>query len=189
MDAKPLKECLNQLSEIDHLLVVLAEECAEVAQRVAKALRFGLTEVQPGQPYTNAERIVNEVNDLIAVVMMLERHGLPRYGSMAAINAKQAKVALYRDYANGRTSHPEPFGLSCSPAAQAALAACDRLTPERSGISEGKTLRALVDAAENAQCACTLRERESGHLVGCWRPDLSEAIARAKIELGLEEAK
>lgn len=41
----------------EHLLSILAEECCEVGQRVSKALRFGLDEVQPGQDLSNAERI------------------------------------------------------------------------------------------------------------------------------------
>lgn len=55
----------------EHLLVIFAEECAEVAQRVSKALRFGLTEIEPGQKLTNAQRIVSEMNDLTAVYNMI----------------------------------------------------------------------------------------------------------------------
>lgn len=54
------------------LLTQLAEECAEVAQRVSKALRFGLEEIQPGQSLNNAERIVEELIDLQAVWRMLQ---------------------------------------------------------------------------------------------------------------------
>jgi NTP pyrophosphatase (non-canonical NTP hydrolase) len=54
------------------LLTVLMEECAEVTQRASKALRFGLAEVQPGQPDSNAERIADELGDLIGVVDRLE---------------------------------------------------------------------------------------------------------------------
>jgi NTP pyrophosphatase (non-canonical NTP hydrolase) len=48
------------------LLTILAEECCEVGQRVSKALRFGLMEIQPGQPLSNAERIAEELGDLLA---------------------------------------------------------------------------------------------------------------------------
>jgi hypothetical protein len=40
---------------------------------------------------------------------------------------------------------------------------------------------ALLDAAEHAQCACSVRERDSGHLVGCWMPALLAAIALATL--------
>ena len=55
----------------EHLLTILSEECAEVSQRVSKALRFGLHEVQPNQPWNNAERITQEIADLLGVYEML----------------------------------------------------------------------------------------------------------------------
>lgn len=39
---------------------------------------------------------------------------------------------------------------------------------------------ALIAAAEDAQCDCSVKERHSGHKVGCWMPALSAAIAKAK---------
>jgi len=50
------------------LLTILIEECAEVQQRATKMLRFGVNEAQPGQPYTNAERLSVEVGDLSHLV-------------------------------------------------------------------------------------------------------------------------
>lgn len=35
----------------------------------------------------------------------------------------------------------------------------------------------LIEAAGQAECGCSLRERESGHRVGCWMPDLTAALA------------
>ena len=55
------------MNTIEHLLTCLAEECDEVGQRVMKALRFGLDEIQPGQDFTNAERIVLELHDLASM--------------------------------------------------------------------------------------------------------------------------
>lgn len=37
----------------------------------------------------------------------------------------------------------------------------------------------LVEAARYAQCACTPKERYSGHQVDCWMPYLRAAIAAA----------
>lgn len=88
------------MNQTEHLLSCLAEECAEVAHRVSKALRFGLTEVQPGQPLTNAERIAKELNDLMAVAELLEESGLvPRAGTMRAIEQKKIKVRQFMEYA------------------------------------------------------------------------------------------
>lgn len=37
----------------------------------------------------------------------------------------------------------------------------------------------LLEAAEQAECACSVRERNSGHRIGCWMPSLRAAIAKA----------
>lgn len=62
----------------EHLLVIAAEECAEIAKRCSKALRFGLNETQadaghavtgsPEESLTNRERIELEYNDLAGVI-------------------------------------------------------------------------------------------------------------------------
>jgi len=64
------------MNRVDHLLWTLAEECAEVAQRASKAARFGLEEVQPGQEFTNAERLMHEYADLIGIMDVLVRDGI-----------------------------------------------------------------------------------------------------------------
>jgi NTP pyrophosphatase (non-canonical NTP hydrolase) len=82
----------------EHLLLCLAEECAEVAQRVSKALRFGLSEVQAGQPLTNAQRIREELNDLLSVETILVDEGIiPDLGPdfTAVAKAKMAKIEKY----------------------------------------------------------------------------------------------
>jgi hypothetical protein len=72
------------------LLTVLEEECAEVIEvaalisgaaariqiRASKALRFGLDEIQPGQPLTNAQRIAREIGDFREVVDELIKIGI-----------------------------------------------------------------------------------------------------------------
>lgn len=78
------------------LLVILNEECSEVAHRICKALRFGLNEVQPGQSKSNAERIVEELGDLIATFEYLEDEGtlnLKPIGEL--IKAKKFKLQKY----------------------------------------------------------------------------------------------
>jgi hypothetical protein len=63
------------VNRAEYLLTVAGEEAVEVAQRVSKALRFGLTEVQPGQSLNNAERIVEEFHQLYAMLDWLQREG------------------------------------------------------------------------------------------------------------------
>lgn len=64
------------MTRTEHLLVILSEECAEVAQRCTKALRFGLHEVEPGQDRTNAQRIADEMGDLIGMWEKLKDEGI-----------------------------------------------------------------------------------------------------------------
>ena len=84
------------MNKIDHLLTCLAEECGEVTQRVAKALRFGIDEVQEGQELNNKERLCHELTDLVAVIELLRENGLwmPVYDSYK-IQAKKARVEKY----------------------------------------------------------------------------------------------
>lgn len=81
---------------VRELLVILGEEAAEVAHRVAKTLRFGTTEVQPGQPYDNAERIADEIGDLLGVMDRLSDLGVIDTARVEAAGAaKHAKLARY----------------------------------------------------------------------------------------------
>jgi hypothetical protein len=90
------------VTRTEHLLTILAEECAEVAHRVSKAIRFGLEEVQPGQTLTNAERVREEVYDLTAAYRMLALAGaLPPCGFHAGpevIARMQSKVDKVERY-------------------------------------------------------------------------------------------
>jgi NTP pyrophosphatase (non-canonical NTP hydrolase) len=108
------------VTRTEHLLTILAEECAEVAQRVSKALRFGLAEVQPGQEYTNAERIEFELTDLIAAAEMLieDRVIADPDQNDILISEKKRKVEKFLKFSAGRglvddmqgdpaTPHPE----------------------------------------------------------------------------------
>ena len=83
------------MNRTEHLLTKLMEECAEVTQEASKAAIFGMEEVMPGQPLTNRERVVKELNDLWAVCEML----LLVHTDRDAINAKKAKVEKYMEYA------------------------------------------------------------------------------------------
>jgi NTP pyrophosphatase (non-canonical NTP hydrolase) len=89
------------VTKTEHLLSCLAEECAEVAQRASKAMRFGLDDIEPGQELNNAERIIYELTDLCAVIEMLSEQKIinPFVSPGDAINRKKEKVARYMEYA------------------------------------------------------------------------------------------
>ena len=60
------------MNRTEMLLMIAAEECAEVAQRCSKAARFGMLQTQPGQPLNNRQRIEQEMMDLIGTLEMMD---------------------------------------------------------------------------------------------------------------------
>lgn len=91
------------MNRAEYLLVQLGSECNEVAHRASKAVHFGGKEIEPGQVYTNAERLVGEYVDLLAAMEMLEDDGLVRIPTgeelRTLIAAKKVKVEKYIRYA------------------------------------------------------------------------------------------
>jgi hypothetical protein len=78
------------------LLTILAEEAAEATQRATKALRFGIEEVQPGQPLSNSTRLAAEIGDFIAVVQLLLADGILHEREVeVAIEAKKEKIVKW----------------------------------------------------------------------------------------------
>ena len=89
------------MTETEHLLVCLAEECAEIQQAVGKALRFGLQDSYKDS--TPAEDIARECCDLIAVLEMLEELGaIKKSRTIRDIEFKMCRVRHYMDYARDR---------------------------------------------------------------------------------------
>lgn len=95
------------MNKTEHLLTCLMEECAEIQQAAAKALRFGLQDGYPGTDRTNEQDICKEIADLIGVINLLaEEKVLPidddsniDYAFTEAINAKKERVREYMEYA------------------------------------------------------------------------------------------
>lgn len=83
----------------EQLLLIVIEECDEISQRATKALRFGMTEKEPGQEDDNAQRLVYEFNDLVGVMELLhETKQIPMvYDKMSAMKKKE-KVIKYLAY-------------------------------------------------------------------------------------------
>ena len=85
------------MDRFQYLLTKLAEECTEVAQMALKCQQFGLEDVKPEQavPYTNAERLHSELNDLMASIEMLNGKGLGYEVDEYAVCVKKKKVNKY----------------------------------------------------------------------------------------------
>lgn len=87
------------MTRLQYLLTKLSEEGSEVAQMALKTQQFGLTEVMKDQPFTNAERTHQELDDLTAVVELLNgEHGFGYTPNRERIEAKKAKIAKFFAY-------------------------------------------------------------------------------------------
>ena len=102
------------MNRLEHLLTILVEECAEVQQASTKTLRFGLEEgrdLSAMEYGNNVQRLRHEINDVLAMVEMLESEGLNLSPDTALIARKQAKVEKYLRYSiECGTLHPEEEG-------------------------------------------------------------------------------
>jgi hypothetical protein len=87
----------GEMNRIEHLLVIFAEECSEVAQEVSKALRFGVNE-QRDLPTSNLQRIEKEFSQLLAMREMLDNEGVYIGIDYEVIRDKKAKVEEYLLY-------------------------------------------------------------------------------------------
>lgn len=81
----------------EHMLDILSEECIEVAKEVSKALRFTLDEQYVKSEFTNRERIVNELKDVLCMIEICRTEGLlpPICITEDDIETKFAKIERY----------------------------------------------------------------------------------------------
>lgn len=99
------------MNEREYLLTVLVEECAEVAQRACKAMRFGLFETEPGQPDGNKRRLERELADLMATAELMSL--IIRDEDKVA---KREKLQNYMNYSRqiGTLEVPDKPRCTCS---------------------------------------------------------------------------
>mgnify|MGYP001214689894 FL=1 len=90
------------MNKIEHLLICLSEECAEVIKSTDKALRFGLGDSHPSEAGSNYERIEHEINDLYGVIELLSMHGIYFPRDDRQVKEKIEKIRHYMEYAEAR---------------------------------------------------------------------------------------
>jgi NTP pyrophosphatase (non-canonical NTP hydrolase) len=80
------------------LLALLAEECAEVIQVIAKIQRHGLLSCNPNDPErtTNLNLLHRELGDVRAAMVMLSRAGVLHLGQLPALAG--LKLERVREY-------------------------------------------------------------------------------------------
>lgn len=87
------------MNRLQYLLLKLAEEASEISQIALKTSQFGLEEVCPNQPLTNKERVHGELNDLLAIVCILnEEFDFEFRADEIKIDEKKLKISKYYDY-------------------------------------------------------------------------------------------
>lgn len=81
------------MNRTEHLFTIAGEEAVEVAKCVSKLLRFGPDDKEPGQPRTNAQRIMDEFMDLSAMIEWLQDKGkLPKMSAAIYLKHRVDKV-------------------------------------------------------------------------------------------------
>ena len=74
----------DKISERDELMVILMEECSEVAIEAAKMIRFG---------YGNNQKLESEVGDLMCMLNLLHEWDLISWNNVdACADAKREKL-------------------------------------------------------------------------------------------------
>ncbi len=89
------------MNRSEHLFTIVGEEGSEVAQRASKVVRFGLTEVQPGQTLDNRARLLGEFADLCgALELALPGSDIQEMVMILRpdIDAKKVKIEKFLDY-------------------------------------------------------------------------------------------
>ena len=85
-------------TNVNEILLIMQEECAEVTQAISKCFRVVLDNHKPGKPKTNKEHLEEELGDLIAMITLLEMHGVVSQHSIE--KAKLAKFEKLKTWSN-----------------------------------------------------------------------------------------
>lgn len=86
------------MTKDEHYLTIFAEECAETAKQISKMLRFSGNDHEPGHKANNAQRVVEEFKDIVAMAELCRKRGLfsrPLYPTDMEVTAKEAKVERF----------------------------------------------------------------------------------------------
>ena len=93
------------MNKLEHLLLLLQEECAEVIHASSKAIRFGLEDGNPATPWkSNRVDLARELAHVRAAVEMIEEYGEPLTGHDARATIDSKKIAV-QGYLNFRESN------------------------------------------------------------------------------------
>ena len=82
------------MNKVEYLLVCLTEEAAEISQAACKIQRFGPDNSETSTAKTNIEKLITEVNDLVAILELLSEEGviLPNLYCKEQVELKKKKL-------------------------------------------------------------------------------------------------
>lgn len=86
----------------EHLLTIIGEECSEIHKATSKALRFGMQDIAPGKTETNETKILQEFNDLVAVMEMFFETPIQNIISRSEVANKKLKVQEFFNYSTAK---------------------------------------------------------------------------------------
>jgi NTP pyrophosphatase (non-canonical NTP hydrolase) len=82
--------------QVEEILNILQEECAEVIQVISKIRRFGMDDAYSGK--TNRENLTQEVADVLLLTELLKAHGVYKDEDIQV--AKLSKASKLRKWSN-----------------------------------------------------------------------------------------
>jgi len=85
--------------DLRETLVILGEECNEVAKEIFKILRYGPDQIKPGTDKTNIQHLESEIGDLEAMIELLQdlHIGVSKQG---IFEAKMKKFEKLKQWSN-----------------------------------------------------------------------------------------
>lgn len=86
-----------EMDRITEALVILAEECCEVGQIIAKIHRWGLDSTNNGaMPGTNRDELVKEIGDVMAMIRIVQEElAISDVDLAIAVQNKLDKLKVY----------------------------------------------------------------------------------------------
>lgn len=93
------------MTKEQYLLICLAEECGELAQRATKALRFGLDETREGHEHNNTMKLLMELADVHVILGKLDN-------VLSDNLTKESATILYNYTIDKKTRFDKYFQLS-----------------------------------------------------------------------------
>ena len=85
--------------ELREILIILQEECNEVAKEICKIMRYGPDQIKPGTELTNIQHLEGELGDLEAMIELLTDLNVG-VGQQGKFEAKMKKFEKLKHWSN-----------------------------------------------------------------------------------------